>query len=223
MMRRFFVSIAAGLAVLALSLGCSGEEEPAKGPFSASRKGGYLRLINLSSTPASLNFGERQFFATPPATATSFALYRPGSHPAEVMASGKPQMVSLEVASGQTLTIFVLSDTKEPVRIVKDDPRHGVEGQAMARLTNFTRESLSAMDGKAKLEAAAGSSSEPSSILPGKKTLRLDPSGESITVDAVAGRAYVIVAYLEQGKVRTLVAESGAPMQTAEGGASASG
>lgn len=221
-------TLKAAAAVLAAvaAMACGNEQKSEDGPFAKNKRGGYIRMINLTENRATLNFGPRQFFVADPSVATSFALYRPGLHDSEIRfdGAGTPLTPALEVKPEQTLSIYLAGASQDGVILIPDDPRSAKASKVNVRLVNLTGKPVKARGKGVDFASEDRGASETREIEPGPATLTFESNEiPPVDFDGAAGRAYTVLLYGSGNKVKALVIEAGAPMQTAEGGASASG
>lgn len=222
-MKTFLLAACLALAG-ALLAGCGKSAEQKAADIWASRKkGGFIRLVNLSDGHAQLMFGPRQFTQAAPGTATPYALYRPGSHDAKVIVGGgKTVDVKLEVESDKPTALYLLAGG-QTVQLGGDRVKAD-EGESSVRLVNFSGKdaSLSVQGISAKLEAASqgGSSVEKAPTGTHKVTIE---GGPSLDVNFEPGNSYALILYPKNGKTECLVAISTRKMEMQSQGASAAG
>ncbi|HRK21240.1 MAG TPA: hypothetical protein PLX06_05500 [Fimbriimonadaceae bacterium] len=225
--RSFFVLLICVTAASFGLSGCSGESEDKAAKIVANRKkGGYIRLVNLSDASARLMFGPRQLTQAEPGIGTPFSLYRPGTHKAQIMV-GKPEKavnVTLEIESDRATAIYLL-DSAGKTAILHGDEVRASESASSVRLVNLTS-SAAELDmgaiGVLTAEPGGGSESKPASAgaqsWKGKNGLVLE-----MAPTLEAGTAYVVVLYSKGGKTHHTMLESSRKQEIQAQGASPAG
>lgn len=225
-------SFALGLAALAIVptlCGCASSPEDKAAKILANRKkGGYIRLVNLSDSHARLMFGPRQFTQSAPDQGTPYSLYSPGSHDAQLM-SGTPEKAidfKLDVQSDQTAAIYLLEAGQPKTAVITGDDVRAPDDASSIRLVNLAGGplSLSISSGGDALKAEPGKGSSVKPMAAGTHSLKI--SGDvalDIEQELVAGTAYSVIVYTRKGKPEFLVLGSNRKQEMQTQGASAAG
>lgn len=224
---RPYLSAAFALAFLLVGTGCGQSEEDRIAKILANRKkGGHIRLVNLSESNTRLMFGPRQFTQAAPGESTPYALYSPGDHDAQVMA-GEPEKsyaVKLSVQSEGTSTLYFLEAKTGRYLVLGGDEVRAPDDAASVRLVNLTKEPvrMNSGDGKIDLSADAEAGSEIAKTSPGPIALNIG-SDMKVEAELEDASAYCVVVFAKDGRLDHVVLKSNRKMEMQSEGASPSG
>lgn len=214
--------------LLAAALGCSSTPESKAQQIVANRKkGGHLRLVNLSDQNVRLMFGPRQFTQAAPGEGTPYSLYRPGSHEAQLIVGppDRTHTIKIEISSGTATAIYLLNATDGTTKVVHGDEVRASEAGSSLRLVNLTESPTQVMaeSGGINLSAEARNASQVAKLAAGQVKLSVKDHPLSLDQAFEAGTAYSLVLYRKGGKTEYLLLESSQKQEIQAQGASPSG
>lgn len=190
-------------------------------------RGGYVRVVNLTSTPVSYQINGQTGLTVNPESAGAFTLARPNRDTEIALNNGLPP-VKVTVGSEATHSVVLYAGSNGLTTAVLDgDPRNPKDKTGIEFRVSTPVEVDGAVVTIAGMDIALqGKSSEVVSLKAGKHTAVLKINGAEVgraEVDAQAGRTFSGLIVPKDGGYGFFVTWNNPPMQASIEGASAAG